>query len=334
MQKIYLVTGSDGHLGSTIVKQLIEKGCSVRGLRMKNSTLKTPIIEDVYYGDVRDFQSMKDFFDCDNAVIIHTAGIVTISKKMNQRIYDTNVIGTQNIIKYAKKINARLIYVSSVHAIDIDDYISYKRDEEYPFNVEYVSKTDAYSKTKALATQFVRKASKGIDKIDINIVYPSGIMGPGDYGKNLINQVIKEYMKGKIFSYLNGGYNLIDVRCAANAIVNLCVNEKLINDEYLVTGDYISIKNLFNTLSELLDIKKPKITFPYWVLKILIPVTALYFKIKKMAPLYCNYSFETLKKRVEFDNSKTLKDLNIKIPPLKETLLDTIDFYKKHDYLM
>jgi dihydroflavonol-4-reductase len=333
MEKIFLVTGSDGHLGSTIVKQLIDRGAKVRGLRMRNSTLKTPIIEEVYYGDVRDFESMNEFFNVENAVVIHTAGIINITKKMNQRIYDTNVNGCENIIKHSKIIKARLIYVSSVHAINFDNYISKNDDEPYPFKIEVDEKKDAYSKTKAIATNLVRQASKGEDKIDFNIVYPAGIMGPGDYGNNIINQVIKEYLKNRITTYIDGGYNLIDVRSAANAIVSLAMNDNLKNREYLLTGNYISIKDLFNTLSDLTNIKYPKLTLPIWLLKALIPLTTIYFRIKKMTPLYCKYSLETLSERIDFNNNESIRDLKLKIFPLKKTLLDTINFYRANKLL-
>ena len=334
MKKTFLVTGSDGHLGSTIVKQLLLKGCKVRGLRIKNSILQTPVIEEVYYGDVRDYKSMNDFFNCTNAVVIHTAGIVTISKKMDQKIFDVNVKGCINVMEHAKKIKARYIYISSVHAINVEDYITANHQDKYPFKVESNFKKDVYSKTKAMATNLVRKAAEGTDKIDINIVYPAGILGPGDYGNNHLNLVIKEYIKRNITTYIDGGYNLIDVRSAATAIVNLAIDDKLKNKEYLLTGNYISIKNLFDTLSDVINIKSPTITLPMWLLKILNPATSIFYKLKKMPSLYCNYSLKTLTKKIEFNNGEAIQDLGLNIFPIKKTIIDTVDFYRKNNFLL
>lgn len=333
MEKIFLVTGSDGHLGSNIVKQLIAKGCKVRGLRIKNSMLKTPIIEDVYYGDVRNYESMNEFFNCSDAVVIHTAGIVTISKKMDKHIFDVNVSGCENVIKHAKKIHARFIYVSSVHAINIEEYITANYEDKYPFKIDSNQKKDVYSKTKAMATTLVRKYGEGPEKIDINIVYPAGILGPGDYGKNHLNLVIKEYANKKITTYINGGYNLIDVRSAANAIVNLAMNEEHINKEYLLTGNYITIKKLFNTLSDVMNIKYPKITLPTWLLRILNPATTIFYKIKKMPPLYCNYSLKTLTEKIKFNNKEAINDLGLYIFPLRKTISDTVNFYTNNNLM-
>lgn len=328
MEKMFLVTGSDGHLGSTVVKYLLSKGCKVRGLRFKHTSLKTPIAEEVFHADVRDLESMNDFFNCSNAVVIHTAGIVTISKKMNSKVYDTNVVGTENVIAQAKRIHARLIYVSSVHAITEEPSISADYKERYPFKIDSSSKKDAYSRTKAIATAAVRKAAEGPDRIDYNIVYPSGIFGPGDYGNNLINLAMKEYLKKKITTYIDGGYNLIDVRAVAQAIVNLALDDSLKNKEYLLSGDYTSIKDLFNTISEEVKIDHPKITLPTWLLVLLNPATALYYRLRKMPAIYCPYSLKTLTRKIEFNNEEAKRELKLMIYPLRVTILDTVSFLK------
>lgn len=46
-----------------------------------------------------------------------------------------------------------------------------------------------------MATKLVRKTAESADRIAINIVYPADIIGLDDYISNIINQVIKEYIK-------------------------------------------------------------------------------------------------------------------------------------------
>ena len=105
MENTYLVTGSDGHLGNTIVRLLLAKGLKVRGLRYVNTKLSTPKVEECYYGDVTDFNSMNNFFDVVNPVVIHTAGLISIDSVLTPALKNTNINGTMNVVKQCIKHN-------------------------------------------------------------------------------------------------------------------------------------------------------------------------------------------------------------------------------------
>ena len=80
--EIYLVTGATGHLGITIVSQLIADGKKVRALALPGDKLNSrlPSQVEVCYGNVVDPSSLEDFFrvdpDTDMYVIHAAAGLV------------------------------------------------------------------------------------------------------------------------------------------------------------------------------------------------------------------------------------------------------------------
>lgn len=134
----------------------------------------------IYYGDVTKADTLNSIFDgCDGAEIfvIHCAAVVYIKSKYNPRVYDVNVNGTKNIVDKVLEYNAKLIYVSSVHAIpekSNGDLIS----EVSIFNPDDV--VGLYAKTKAEAARYVMDSVK--DKgLNACIVHPSGILGPCDF---------------------------------------------------------------------------------------------------------------------------------------------------------
>ncbi|MDD4500175.1 MAG: NAD-dependent epimerase/dehydratase family protein, partial [Bacteroidales bacterium] len=120
---IYLVTGAAGHLGYTIVMQLVNDGHKVRALVLPQDTLGSRLPREVQIvrGDVLDKRSLDIFFTVPPGVdtyLIHSAGIVTTSLKYRQIVYDVNVQGTKNILEAAMKHEVKkMVYVSSVHAI-------------------------------------------------------------------------------------------------------------------------------------------------------------------------------------------------------------------------
>ena len=121
MKKIYIVTGANGHLGSTIMRFLKRRGEEARGLILPSESGEDSSKIHYIKGDVRDRDSLEPLFagiKNREIVVIHTAGIIDISEKVSERMYDVNVNGTKNIIELCKEFFVkRLVYVSSVHAI-------------------------------------------------------------------------------------------------------------------------------------------------------------------------------------------------------------------------
>ena len=83
--RIYLLTGAAGFLGNNIARQLVEKGCRVRGLVLKGDKAVKHIPEgvEIVYGDLTDKTSLENFFDVEKEqlVCIHCASIVYLKER-------------------------------------------------------------------------------------------------------------------------------------------------------------------------------------------------------------------------------------------------------------
>ena len=246
-RRLYVVTGAMGHLGNTIVHQLLENGCQVRGLALPSdrSVLYQHPNMEVIYGDVRDKKSMQPLFAHDEGqelVVIHTAGIVSITSKYRQNVYDVNVTGTRNVVELCWKYGVKkLVYDSSVHAIP--EPKSGIITEVTHFNPEDV--VGLYAKTKAEASQIVLdSASHGLDA---SIVHPSGIIGPGDYGHAHLTQMILDYLDGRLIACVPGGYDFVDVRDVADGTIS-CVDHGKKGECYILSNCFFSIPDLLRLL--------------------------------------------------------------------------------------
>lgn len=202
MKKLYLVTDAAGHLGSTLVQMLSDRGEAMRGLILPGET--PPARPGVHYvrGDVRKKASLRPFFagpDGCKAVLIHTAGIVDIGVTPSPHLREVNVGGTQNILVLCRESPIRhLVYVRSVHAVPEGPGV---QREAARFSPDWVE--GAYSKTKAEATQRVLDTARaGLDAV---VVHPSGIIGPNDSGRNHLVQLIRDYQDGRLPACVRGG---------------------------------------------------------------------------------------------------------------------------------
>ena len=204
MKQIYIITGANGHLGSTIVRLLQNTGAEVRGLILPGEKAFDRENIRYFHGDVRMPDSMRPMFEnTGNAevLVIHTAGIVDISETVSPTLYDVNVGGTRNVIGLCREYQVkRLVYVSSVHAIPEKDKTSVLTEVTHFSPKEVVG---GYAKTKAEATQLVLDAAKG--GLDAVVVHPSGILGPYDASGNHLVQMVRDYLYGKLPACVSGG---------------------------------------------------------------------------------------------------------------------------------
>lgn len=134
-----LVTGGSGHLGANLVRGLLQEGASVRVIARwgsKNQALDGLDVERVE-GDVRDYQSVLAVVrGC--AKVFHAAAKISImpgTPQLDRELFETNVIGTRNVLRAAREAGARRVVVTgSVTAVGrrLDDP-SRPSDEDIPF---------------------------------------------------------------------------------------------------------------------------------------------------------------------------------------------------------
>ena len=102
--KMYLVTGAAGFLGSTVCRKLVERNERVRAFVLKGdkSAEYLPKEIEVAYGDLCEKEDLEKFFktpEGTEVVVLHIASIVTVNPDYNQKVMDVNVGGTENIIE-------------------------------------------------------------------------------------------------------------------------------------------------------------------------------------------------------------------------------------------
>ena len=331
MRTIYLVTGAAGHLGSTIVYKLLQRGEAVRALVLPGDTGLNGLASqiEIIEGDVRNKESLAPFFrlkENEKQVVIHAAGIVSIaSKKYDALVYDVNVTGTKNIVAWCRENKvSKLVHVSSVHAIPEAPKGMVMQEVDY-FDPDKVH--GLYAKTKAEATQVVLDAAK--EGLNASVVHPSGIIGPGDNGRGHLTQLVVDYVKGRLTAGVGGGYDFVDVRDVADGVVS-CVEKGRLGECYILSGKYTAVQDLLEELHQVTGRRRIKTILPVWFAKGTAPFAELYYKILRQPPLYTAYSLYTLSSNALFSHEKASKELDYITRPLRETLVDTVEWMKEN----
>lgn len=325
MKRIYIVTGASGFLGNNIIRMLEhDDNAEVRAFVLNGESISSlnNLKCSIYYGDVTKADTLNSVFDgCDGVEIfvIHCAAVVYIKSKYNSRVYDVNVNGTKNIVNKVLEYNAKLIYVSSVHAIPE------KSDGNLISEVSIFNPDDVvglYAKTKAEAARYVMDSVK--DKgLNACIVHPSGILGPYDFSNSHLTALVREIVRGKLPMCVKGGYDFVDVRDVAKGIIMACDKGKM-GECYIMSGEFVSIKKLADLVCDVVGKKRIKVVLPIMIAKIVAPFYEMYYNVKGKTPLFTKYSLYTLSSNSNFSNEKAKRDLGFVNRNITDTVKDMV----------
>ena len=308
MKKLYLITGASGHVGTVLVSELVKRGESIRALVLPGHGKHLPKEIDVIEGDITEMNSLIPFFDRNGyevVTLIHCAALITVASKPDPHVWITNVQGTENVMRQAYSAGVeRVIYVSSVHAIPE------KPEPEVITEVSCFSPDlvhGQYARSKAAAAQKVLEyAEKGLN---VSIVHPSGIIGPGDINnRNHMIRTIHAIAKGTIPIALHGGYDFVDSRDVADGILACEVNGRS-GECYILNGHYITVSDLLNSIRKMKGKAVRKTVLPYSAAEMLAPVVEwVSVLFKRPAPLFTPYSVYTLNTNGRFSHEKASKE--------------------------
>ena len=330
--RIYLLTGAAGFLGSNICLQLLEKGCKVRALVLPNdkSVKYIPKDVEVVIGDLTDANSLEPFFTVEEgqkSVIIHCASMVTVDPQYSDKLMAVNVGGTRNIITkvLAHPECEKMVYVSSTGAIP---------EKPHGTKITEVDKFDpcdpklvvgAYSQSKAKATQMVLDAVK-VMGLKACVVHPSGILGPNDHALGETSSTVLQIIKGEMPMGMQGSFNLCDVRDLAAGTI-AAIDKGRAGECYILANEPVTLKEMCEMLQKECNAKKIKFYLPLDLAdKIAQGLEKQAAKTGKK-PLMTTFSVYNLARNNVFDYSKAQRELGYTTRSYQETIHDEVQWF-------
>jgi nucleoside-diphosphate-sugar epimerase len=257
-----LVTGGGGFIGSALVRDLIRTGYDVTSFsrgdypEIRRKGAKTIM------GDVTDINSvLKATENID--IIFHVAAKAGLAGSY-KLYYETNVTGTENILKACKLNKIKyLIYTSSASVVFDGDDIK-GANESMPYPARPLS---YYTATKALAEQMVLQANS--PRLSTIALRPHLVYGPGD--NHLLPGIIKQAKAGKL-RQIGSGKNLIDVSYIDNVVMaHLNAAESFINSPessgrayFITNGEPVLLWDFLNMMLKASGIEPVKKYVPAW----------------------------------------------------------------------
>ena len=318
---MWLVTGATGHVGNVLVRKLLERGEKVRALILPGESRESisGLNIEAFEGDVLNLDSV---FESMRGVkgIFHLAGVISIMPGPNPFVHKVNVAGTKNILRVATEKRIKLIYTSSIHAIQrvVDGVI----DESLPYDMN--NPYGAYDRSKAEATLDVLNAA--LTGLEAVVVCPTGVIGPYDFRRSMMGAVIHDAAIAKATLYVDGAYDFVDVRDVADGLISAAKNGKR-GESYILSGQKITVRYMLETVREITGKNFFQMRIPFDLAKVAAMFTPMYYQLANATPRFTPYSLEVLQSNSNISHAKATRELGYSPRSLYESIKDTVKWF-------
>lgn len=318
-----LITGGTGFLGCHVASRFLRDGWNVRLLDVL--PLTEPELLDaqkegrveVIEADVADANAVGKASE-NVAAIIHTAAALPIQGSRD-KIMDTNVGGTKNVLDAAKRHNvAKVIHISTTAVYGVPKiHPLYETSPIVPLGLYGISKVEAEK-----ACDEARE-----NGVDVTIIRPKTFIGTGRLGIfQILFEWIREGRKIPIIGTGNNKYQLLAVEDLVDAMYRATVQPNKNETFNIGAKEYGTVRQDLNALirhaksGARLSPQAPWLVQPILrVLEVakLSPLVEWHYKTANMDSFVdCSHAERVLGWRAEKSNA--------------QTLIETYDWYMQH----
>jgi len=212
--KKVLITGHTGFKGSWLSFWLNKLGSNVYGLALKPDTdpalfdqLQLQETINSKFVDIRDFESVSNVVEkSDPDVIIHMAAQPLVLRSYNEPRYtwETNVLGTINLLEAVKKIKKRCAVL-----VVTTDKVYDNREWQFSYReIDRLGGRDPYSSSKAGAELVVSSWRESFfrnnNHINLASARAGNVIGGGDWADNrLVPDIVRAIIKNEVIQVRN-----------------------------------------------------------------------------------------------------------------------------------
>jgi dihydroflavonol-4-reductase len=124
--------------------------------------------------------------------------------------------------------------------------------------------------------------------------------------------------------YFEGGFGVVDVEDVARGAV-LAMDKGRAGDRYIVSGENVTVKGLFDLMAELTGLPSPRVKLPVPVVRLLAATMELASKVTGTRPMLDRSQVDEFAgKYGYFDSTKAQRELGYTFLSARETVSRTI----------
>ena len=322
-----IVTGASGHLGANLIRALLLRKWDVIALVHHDIRALEGLEIERIHGDILDATSLENAFDGVD-IVFHLAARISVIKQDRKQVEEMNIGGVRNVIDSCLAAGVkRLVHVSSFHA-HIQEPLDEVLDETRPLinSKNY----PPYNYSKAEGERLVREAlQNGLDAV---IIIPAGIIGPYDFQMSHFGSTILAIARGKLRILVDAGLNWVDARDMSEGMI-AAAEKANPGEKFILSGHQAALRTIADYITEYMNQEPLGIILPYSIARLFAPVVSTFDRIRGKRQLFTPISMDELNSNRHLSHEKAREKLGYKPRPLKETITDTLDWFRVNGYL-
>ncbi len=251
-----LVTGSNGLIGSNIVRALVGQGHEVCALVRPTSDLRAlqGLQVQQIHGDVLDRGSLETAM-VRSDVVFHTAGVFSYWTEDEEHLESVVLEGTRNAVEAAARVGVGRFVLTSSSVTCGSSRRPEPRDER-----DSLRDPDAppYYVMKDRQEREALELARALD-VDLVAVCPAITVGGPDYRLLPSNAIIVNYLNDPFSFTFPGGCNVVHVEDVALGHV-LVAEQGVRGERYLLGSENLTWAEIHRTIAELCGVRGPTLT--------------------------------------------------------------------------
>jgi dihydroflavonol-4-reductase len=279
-------------------------------------------------GDIRDRQAVREAVrGCQ--LVYHLAANPNLWTQKRGHFRQVNYQGAVNVIEESLHAGAERILHTSTESI-----LTLSRQQGAITEQQCVRLGDAigpYCRSKYAAERYARRlAQSGKPIVVVNPTIP---VGPGDLALSPPTRMMLDFCRGRRREYLNADLNLIDVRDVALGIM-LAMERGRPGQRYLLGGENLSIRIIFERLARLTGQPLPTRRVPYFVALAVACLGEIIADVYTHSmPAATLTGVKLTRRTMHFDASRSLGELGLRPRPVDQSLADAVEWFGKMGWI-
>ncbi|NTW68260.1 MAG: NAD-dependent epimerase/dehydratase family protein [Chlorobiaceae bacterium] len=320
---LIVITGATGYIGSQILLALLSRFSGQFSFRViarqsSDCSFLEALPVEVVRADILDPLALNEAFRGASAVF-HCAGLISYTVNFRNALYETNVVGTRNVVN-ACLFNSvrRLVLTSSIAAVGSTEDGS-PASESTTF--QEWQRRNGYMEAKHLAElEGLRGVAEGLDVVMVNPGVVIGVDSSNPASLSSSNEVLRLIYQGRIPISPSGGTGFVDVRDVADSHIAAWQQGKT-GERYLVVGHNLLFRELFDRIGSIAG----NSVGPVMILPELFGFMAGFggeiWSILTNSPSFISLeSIRISSRSLSYNNSRSVQELNLRYRELSETL--------------
>ncbi len=322
--RITIVTGVAGFLGSAVARALAAEGRQVRGI-VRGSSSRANLADfpgELVEADLRDEHAVRAAMR-GGGQLFHVAADYRLWARDPEEIVRNNLAMTGAVMRAALAEGVgRVVYTSSVATLlPADHGVS---DEDRPATPEQA--VGASKRSKIVAERLVEQmvAAEGLPAVIVN---PSTPIGPRDIKPTPTGRIVVEAANGRMPAYVDSGLNLVHVDDVARGHV-LAAALGVVGRRYILGGQDVTLGRMLGDICGLIGRRAPRVQLPIAPLFPLAVAAEAVARITGREPFVTCDALRMARHHMYYSSARAEVELGYTARPYGEALVDAVAWFR------